>query len=238
MRAIALVLATLLSSGCASMVNDMSLASQAKLQQILANKFAQKLEAGIDLVVEQLTVDGGFLDDPLVRILLPPPVGLVIDVARDFNDNPQAALLETLMNRAAENAIPVVGPILKSVLANMNADTLQTLVNSPRSAATDVLIAEGGEEVEQALLPLVTQSLTENGAIKIYSDLMQVYSNIDAAENAVANSNEQAVVESVSPDALGEYVVKQAVGGLFKKVAAKELAVRESLDDMVNIVPL
>ena len=238
MRAIALVLATLLSSGCASMVNDMSLASQAKLQQILANKFAQKLEAGIDLVVEQLTVDGGFLDDPLVRILLPPPVGLVIDVARDFNDNPQAALLETLMNRAAENAIPVVGPILKSVLANMNADTLQTLVNSPRSAATDVLIAEGGEEVQQALLPLVTQSLTENGAIKIYSDLMQVYSNIDAAENAVANSNEQAVVESVSPDALGEYVVKQAVGGLFKKVAAKELAVRESLDDMVNIVPL
>ena len=237
MRAIALVLATLLSSGCASMVNDMSLASQAKLQQILANKFAQKLEAGIDLVVEQLTVDGGFLDDPLVRILLPPPVGLVIDVARDFNDNPQAALLETLMNRAAENAIPVVGPILKSVLANMNADTLQTLVNSPRSAATDVLIAEGGEEVEQALLPLVTQSLTENGAIKIYSDLMQVYSNVDAAEN-VANSNEQAAVESVSPDALGEYVVKQAVGGLFKKVAAKELAVRESLDDMVNIVPL
>ncbi|WP_146047828.1 DUF4197 domain-containing protein [Zhongshania marina] len=238
MRAIALVLATLLSSGCASMVNDMSLAAQAKFQQILANKFAQKLAAGIDLVVEQLTVEGGFLDDPLVRILLPPPVGLVIDVARDFNDNPQAALLETLMNRAAENAIPVAGPILKTVLANMNADTLQTLVNSPRSAATDVLIAEGGEEVQQALLPLVTQSLTENGAIKIYSDLMQVYSNIDAAENAVANSNEQAVVESVSPDALGEYVVKQAVGGLFKKVAAKELAVRESLDDMVNIVPL
>ena len=130
------------------------------------------------------------------------------------------------------------GPILKTVLANMNADTLQTLVNSPRSAATDVLIAEGGEEVQQALLPLVTQSLTENGAIKIYSDLMQVYSNVDAVENAVANSNEQAVVESVSPDALGEYVVKQAVGGLFKKVAAKELAVRESLDDMVNIVPL
>ncbi|POP54201.1 hypothetical protein C0068_02735 [Zhongshania marina] len=220
------------------MVNDMSLAAQAKFQQILANKFAQKLAAGIDLVVEQLTVEGGFLDDPLVRILLPPPVGLVIDVARDFNDNPQAALLETLMNRAAENAIPVAGPILKTVLANMNADTLQTLVNSPRSAATDVLIAEGGEEVQQALLPLVTQSLTENGAIKIYSDLMQVYSNIDAAENAVANSNEQAVVESVSPDALGEYVVKQAVGGLFKKVAAKELAVRESLDDMVNIVPL
>ena len=101
-----------------------------------------------------------------------------------------------------------------------------------------MLIAEGGEEVQQALLPLVTQSLTENGAIKIYSDLVQVYSNVDAAENAAANSNEQAAVEFVSPDALGEYVVKQAVGGLFKKVAAKELAVRESLDDMVNIVPL
>ena len=37
-----------------------------------------------------------------MRVLLPPPLGLVIDVARDLNDKPEAALLEIMINRAAE----------------------------------------------------------------------------------------------------------------------------------------
>lgn len=230
-RVVAVLVVALLTSSCASMFDDMSLAAQAKFQQMLANKFAQKLTAGIDLVVGQLAVKGGFLDDPIVRILLPPPLGLVIDVARDFNENPQAALLETLMNRAAENAIPVAGPILKNIVANLDADTLQKLVHSPRSAATDLLMAEGGGMVQSVLLPAVSQSLAADGALKLYGDLLQSQQKARAAagatENAVAST---ATEQAVAPDQLGEYVVQQAAGGLFKKVAAQELLIRDSLN--------
>ena len=235
LRATALVLAILLSSGCASMFNDMSLAAQTKMQQMLANTFARKLVSGIDLVVKQLAVKGGFLDDPLVRILLPPPLGLVIDVARDLNDKPQAALLETLMNRAAENAIPVAGPILVNMVRNMDAETLQKLVNSPRSAATDLLMAEGGEAVRSALLPAVTQSLQENGAIKLYGELLQGQPVAATKADVGAKAGEQdPELEPVSEGQLGQYVVKQATNGLFKKVAARELAIRDSLNNFVE----
>jgi hypothetical protein len=230
LRVVALVLVVLLTSGCASMFDDMSLAAQAKFQQVIANKFAQKLTSGIDLVARQLAVKGGFLDDPLVRILLPPPLGLVIDVARDFNSNPQAALLETLMNRAAENAIPVAGPMLKNIVANMDADTLQRLMNSPRSAATDLLIAEGEGAVQAALLPAVTQSLTANGAFKLYGDLLQSQQKPDAGADFAANTTAQ----SVSQEQLSQYVVQKAADGLFKKVATRELVIRASLNSIVE----
>ena len=218
----------LLTSGCASMFDNMSLTAQTKFQQMLANKFAQKLISGIDLVVGQLADKGGFLDDPLVRILLPPPLGLVIDVARDFNDNPQAALLETLMNRAAENAIPVAGPILKNMVANMDADTLQRLVHSPRSAATELLMAEGGAAIKQALLPAVSQSLQADGAISLYGDLLKTQHNTALPPDADANT----AAPLVAKDQLAEYVVHQAVGGLFTKVASQELAIRDSLSSI------
>ena len=234
MRVIALVLVMLLSSACASMFDNMSLAAQTKFQQMLANRFAQKLTAGIDLAVRQLAVKGGFLDDPLVRILLPPPLGLVIDVARDLNDNPKAALLETLMNRAAENAIPVAGPILKNMVANMDAETLQKLVDSPRSAATDLLMAEGGQSVQLALLPAVTQNLQENGAITLYGDLLKASQKPTGVLASVDGVEAQAVEpQAVSPDQLGQYVAEQAAGGLFKKVATRELAIRDSLNNIV-----
>ena len=235
MRVIALVLVMLLTSGCASMFDNMSLAAQSKFQQMLANRFAQKLGSAIDLVTRQLAVKGGFLDDPIVRILLPPPLGLVIDVARDFNDNPQAALLETLMNRAAENAIPVAGPILKNIVANMDADTLQKLLNSPTSAATDLLMAEGGGAVQTALLPAVTQNLRENGAIKLYGDLLKTQKKADVVAGSAVSAGEQtADQQPVSEDQLGQYVAQQAAGGLFKKVANRELAIRDSLNGIGN----
>lgn len=220
---------TLLTSGCASIFDDMSSAAQAKFQQMLANTFARKLKYGIDLVVEQLALKGGFLDDPLVRILLPPPLGLVIDVAWDLSGNPQAELLEVLINRAAENAIPVAGPILKNIVANMDADTLQKLVHSPRSAATELLMVEGGELVQSLMLPVVSQRLEADGAITLYGDLLQAQ-----AKAAVTTDSSVNEVVPVSPDQLAQYVAKQAAGGLFKKVAARELLIRDSLDSVIS----
>ncbi len=234
-RVITVIFVTLLLSACKSLVADISQAAQANFQQMLVNSFSEKLTEGIDVAVGQLAAEGGFLNDPLVRILLPPPLGLVIDVARDVNENPEAALLETLMNRAAENAIPVAGPILKEIVTRMDADTLQKLVESPRTAATDLLMAEGSAALQAALLPAVTQDLQNNGAIKLYGEMLQTHQNVVASIDSAATATEQATsLQSVSEDELGQYVAQQAMGGLFKKVAAEEVAVRESMNDFLE----
>lgn len=225
-RGIILIMLTLLFSGCGSMQQ----AINTKVQQMLAKSFGEKLTAGIDWVVDSLAQEGGFLDDPLVRIIMPPPLGLMVDVAQDLRADPKAALLETLMNRAAENAIPVAGPILKDVVMNMDTTTLTTLVDSPKSAATEYLKEKGGAVIQQSLLPAVSENLQANGAIELYGELLQVHQEANVAATAIESAaGDMAVVESVAPEQLGNYVAEQAVGGLFKKMAVKELAIRDEL---------
>lgn len=235
LRIVIMVMVAVLGSGCAQMLADVQQAAQTRLQQFLASKFVDKLSEGIDRVVGDLAAEGGFLDDPLVRILLPPPLGLVIDVARDINADPKAVLLETLMNRAAENAIPVAGPILKDVLMNTDTETLQELLNSPRTAATAYLEEKGGAVIRQALLPGIARNLEDNGAVKLYGELLMAHHEANVAATAVETAaGDVAVVDSVAPEQLSTYVTEQAVGGLFKKMAVKEMAIRDSLDSLVE----
>lgn len=230
LRRIVLVVLVMLTTACGSMLDSMQLAVGSKVQQMLAKSFGEKLTAGIDWVIDSLAKEGGFLDDPLVRIIMPPPLGLMVDVAQDLRADPKAALLETLMNRAAENAIPVAGPILKDVVMNMDTTMLVTLVDSPKGAATAYLKEKGGAVIQQALLPAVTESLQANGAVKLYGELLQVHQEANVAASAIETAaGDMAVVESVAPEQLGNYVAEQAVGGLFKKMAVKELAIRDEL---------
>ncbi len=230
-----LMVAVLLTSACGSMLESMQQAAEAKVQKMLAESFGKKLAEGIDWVVDGLAQEGGFLDDPLVRILMPPPLGLVVDVAQDLQADPKAALLETLMNRAAENAIPVAGPLLKDVVMSMDTDTLTTLVDSPKGAATAYLKEKGGAIVEEALLPAVTENLKVNGAIELYGELLQTHQEAQVAATGIETAaGEVAVVQSVEPAQLGNYVAEQAVGGLFKKMAVKELAIRDELDRSIE----
>jgi len=95
-RSAIIILLAVIFSSCASFFDSVQQTAQVKFQQFLAKQFGQRLTSGIDSVIGQLAMKGGFLNDPLVRILLPPPLGLAIGIARQVQKNPQAALLETL----------------------------------------------------------------------------------------------------------------------------------------------
>ena len=236
-RVAAIVLILMGLSSCTSFVDSAKQTTQVKFQQFLANQFGQQLEKGIDSVIEQLTMKGGYLDDPLVRILLPPPLGLIIGIARDLHTNPQATLLETLINQAAENTIPVAGPILKNIVTNMTTPTLENLMTAGNTAATDYLKERSGVLMQSVLLPVITEQLHANGAIELYGKLLEAKEIADQIPVTQADDNplsetfeDQAVTEEmVTPELLGHYVAEQAMSGLFKKVAAKELSIRKSV---------
>jgi hypothetical protein len=236
-RVAAIILVSIVLSSCSSFVDSAKLTTQATFQQFLANQFGQQLEKGIDSVIEQLTMKGGYLDDPLVRILLPPPLGLVIGIARGLQENPQATILETLINQAAENSIPVAGPILKNIVTNMTTPTLENLMTAGNTAATDYLKERSGVLMQSVLLPVITKELHANGAIELYGELLEAKEIVDqipatqADDNPLSDTFEHpaSTLEMVTPELLGHYVAEQAMSGLFKKVAAKELSIRKSV---------
>lgn len=236
-RVAAIILVSMVLSSCSSFVDSAKLTTQVTFQQFLANQFGQQLEKGIDSVIEQLTMKGGYLDDPLVRILLPPPLGLVIGIARGLQENPQATILETLINQAAENTIPVAGPILKNIVTNMTTPTLENLMTAGNTAATDYLKERSGVLMQSVLLPVITEELHVNGAIELYGKFLEAKEIAEqipatqADDNPLSDTFEHpaSTVEMVTPELLGNYVAEQAMSGLFKKVAAKELSIRKSV---------
>lgn len=232
-RTAAILLITVALSACSAFVDSVQQNTQAKLQQFLTNQFAQQIESGIDFVISQLGAKGGYLDDPLVRILLPPPLGLVIGVARDLQTDPQATLLQILINQAAENAIPVAGPILKNIVMNMDTSSLESVLNSGGTTATDYLKEKGGAALQAALLPAITKELHANGAIELYGELLKVKEQTDQITTTATDVQQPlGPVErapAVTQEQLGQYVAEQAATGLFKKVADKELSIREGL---------
>ncbi|QSX33835.1 DUF4197 family protein [Shewanella avicenniae] len=228
---------SLVVGGCASMVEDLSTSVQQKFQQMLADKFAAQLGEGIDAVIAGLSIGGGYLNDPLVRILLPPPLGLIAGIANELQQNPEAKLLETLMNQAAEHAIPVAGPILKNIITNMDEPTLTGVFNAGNKAASQYLQQQAGELVSSALLPAITEELNANGAVELYGKLLDAKAQADKL-SATATELQQLVTSAqqlteqphnVAKEQLSQYVAEQAMGGMFRKLAKKELMIRQGL---------
>jgi Protein of unknown function (DUF4197) len=238
-RSAAIILLAVLLSSCASFVDSFQQTAQVKFQQFLANQFGQRLQKGIDSVIGQLAMKGGFLDDPLVRILLPPPLGVAIGIARDLQKNPQAVLLETLLNQAAETTIPVAGPILKNIVMHMDEPSLEGLLDAGNTAATDYLKEKGGAVVQETLLPAITEELHLNGAVELYGKLLKARETVDQVTAKAADVQQQietvqhqaAALQNVTQEQLGQYVAEQAMTGLFKKVADEELSIRETWDE-------
>jgi hypothetical protein len=237
-RFVLLILITTLFYNCTSLVNNVKETTKFQVKYFLATRFSKQLGTGIDIVINQLAKKGGFLDDPLVRIMLPPPLGLAIGIARDLQKDPQAKLLEILINQAAENTIPVAGPILKKIITDMNTFSVEELLDSGDKAVTDYLKEEGGAAINEVLLPAVTEELHLNGAVELYGKLLkardtaqEVALKAEEVKNKIETAKQKASeIKDVTPEELGKYVADQAMAGLFKKVADKELEVRESLN--------
>jgi hypothetical protein len=224
-RLIPLLAASLLLAACAGTLANVQHGAQTALHNTLAFHFNRRFADAVGTVIRGLAMEGGYLDNPLVRILLPPPVGLVIDVARDLHHDPRAALLETLMNRAAEHAVPVAGPVLQAVLRDMDKTHPQGLFAAGKTATTEYLREKAGGAVQDALLPVVAAKLAENGAVAVYEQLLA-----DEGIAALVTDTPESMVTPVSPGNLDRYVTEMAVDGLFKTLAQHEVQVRESVN--------
>jgi hypothetical protein len=228
-RLIAGFLALMAVSSCApldlgQMQRNAVLAAEQQLQRMLAAQFTRRFNNGIDQVIAGLQRTGGFLDDPLVRILLPPPMGLVLGILSDVTENPDAAWLELLMNRAAEAAIPGAGPILKTALTGLSVGEMETVLAGGRQAATELLEDRTRTAVQEALAPVVARTLADAGADAVYGRLLQAYEIKRALETGT-------IVEEPVRD-LGAYATEAAVNGLFARLAQEERRVRDEIDNL------
>jgi len=231
-----------LSSCTAPDYEGMQAAMEARARETVSRYFFRQFGNGIDKALTALAAEGGFLDNPLVKLMLPPPVGLMLDLGQAFYNNPQAAVLDTLINRAAESVTLGAGPILKTALQELIVnDQAHVLLSGDPGAITNHLRERTSEELHKALLPSVSKALDEAGAVAIYGELIEISDIVrgigeDVDDVSVVPSGEdsdgegQKVPEPVAADELDDYVTARTIDGIFRAIAERESALRDQIE--------
>jgi len=116
------------------------------------------------------------------------------------------------MNRAAEKAAPAARDIFVTAIQEMSFDDARRILSGGDTAATDYFKAKTSDRLTTSFRPIVEKSMKETGVTKNYDDLVGRYKTVPFAS-------------SVSFD-VNDYVVEEALDGLFYMVAQEEKRIR------------
>lgn len=212
-------------SALTDLPGEVTRAAREQLLNTLAGQYKQRLGGSVNTLISDLGKPGGYLDNPLVRILLPPPVGMALAVARTLQADADAVLLETLMNEVAEQALPGAAPIVQAALTQITPAEAKRLLEGDATAGTEHLKAKTADVLQATLKPIVDAKLAGSGAQLIYGELVEAY---QAQQAVVPSADSSAPPPEAAPD-LSKYVAERTVDGLFKVLGEREAEIRKDL---------
>jgi Protein of unknown function (DUF4197) len=183
----------------------------------LSNKDAsaglkKALDQGINQAVGKLGVSGGFLENPAVKIPLPPKLAKAEGAMRMLGMGNQADELVVAMNRAAEAAVPEGKALLKQALRQMTVEDAKQILTGGNDAATQYF-----KRATYAPLQIKFAPIVERATRKV--KLADTYDAV--AQKGVA-------LGLVKPEdaTLEAYVTQKTLDGLYLMMAEEERAIR------------
>ncbi|HKJ76493.1 MAG TPA: DUF4197 domain-containing protein [Gammaproteobacteria bacterium] len=174
----------------------------------------QALKLGAERAVAKLAREGGYLDDPAVRIPVPEALQPVAQGLRKLGQGRYADAFVESMNRAAEKAAPEAAAIFGEAAAGMTVDDAWQLLKGPDDAATRYFREHTEQRLYEAFLPIIREATASAGVTAAYKtalDYAGPYSRF------------------VDPEKLDldRHVTREALDGLFVKLAVEEGHIRE-----------
>ena len=154
----------------------------------------------------------GFFGNDAIRITMPEKLGMVDKGLRALGYGPKVDEFVLSMNRAAERAAPAARDIFMGAIKDMSFDDARRILTGGDTAATDYFRARTSDRLRTSFRPVVQKSMNEAGVTKRYDELVGRYKSVPFAS-------------SVSFD-VNDYVVDQALAGLFYTIAQQEKDIR------------
>lgn len=172
------------------------------------------LEAGSVAAVGKLGVEGGFMNNDAVRIKLPRVLEKARPILEMTGRGEQLDELETAMNRAAEQAVPLAKPLLVNAVKSMTLSDAKAILTGGDTSVTDFFKEKTAAPLAVKFKPIV-KGVTDR------SKLSGQFNNAMAqATKFGLATEEQATVES--------YVTQRALDGLFLMIGEEEKKIREN----------
>ncbi|MFY9511782.1 MAG: DUF4197 domain-containing protein [Rubrivivax sp.] len=170
------------------------------------------LEKGAVSAVALLGREGGFLDNPKLRIPLPGFLNDAAKLLRATGQKRRVEELEVAMNRAAEAAVPEAKSLLLSAIKAISVEDALKLVRGGDTAVTDFFVGKTRVPLSEKFLPIVTQA-TEKVQLA-------------ARYNAVASKAKGLGLVKPEDANVQQYVTGRALDGLFTAIGDEEKKIR------------
>lgn len=184
------------------------------------------LDVGIVNAVNLLGVENGFMNDALVKVLLPPEAKPIIDNLKLIpggEDLVNRAILS--LNRSAEDAVKEATPIFKKAITTMTIQDATGILFGGDYAATNYLKTKTYTDLTSAFAPKIANSLAK--PLVANMSTTQSWNALTSAYNKVAASPVGMVANMKPVNVnLETYVTQKALDALFVKVANEEKLIR------------
>jgi len=174
----------------------------------------QMLNQSGGAAVDRLGVTNGFLENPKVKITLPPALQKAEAVMRMVGMNKPVDNLIVSMNRAAEASAAEAKPLLLDAVQKMPVDEARKIVTGGDDAATQYFRNVSSEALEQQFLPIVKNATDQAGVLKKYNE----FAGKGAKAGLIAEKD--ANIEN--------YIAKKTLDGLYLVMAEEERAIRNN----------
>lgn len=172
----------------------------------------QALDIGVDLVTDQLGAVDGFNADPVAHIPLPDEVQTAQKLMSAAGLGSYADEIELRMNRAAEQTMQDAGDILINAVRQMTVADAKGILQGPEDAATQYLRRVSGSDIEGRLRPMITDALSDTGALSLYDQMVGQYAQLPFVPDLKAS--------------LTDHATDKAMDGLFHYIALQEADIR------------
>lgn len=172
------------------------------------------LADGAAWAVSQLGQKGGFWSEPARRIPLPGWVDKASFVLKAAGYSQQLDQLHRTINRAAEQAISEVGPIVSDTISNMSVADAYSVLGGGKHAATQYLREHAGTELADRIQPIVADAIAQSSAAQRYQSLVAQAQPLLSLAPGDLNLD------------LNSYVTHKALDGLFALIAEQEAQIR------------
>lgn len=206
-----------LNTGCAALQQYMGGSDdEGMTTEKVVGGLYDALTVGSKRAVDSTSKEGGFLNNPLIRIDMPPQLEPIMNAVRKIGLEKQVDNLTKQMNHAAELASAEAVDILVDTVKGITFKDAWAILNGNETAATDYFRARTTEQLTERFSPIVDKKMHQLGVYDVYNTINNAYANLPIGNTQGFD--------------LEQYVVDEALKGLFKTVAEEEAKIREKVN--------
>ncbi len=211
MRPIFGLLVALVTLGVVCQANALSIDDLTKKDATGGLKEA--LMQGATKAVTSLGSDGGFLNNPKVKIPLPPSVKKLEGTLRKFGMGKYADELDATMNHAAEAAMPEAKALLVGSIKKMSVEDAKGILQGGDDSATQYFRRTTADPLALKFKPIVQKAMAKVKLTEKYDELAGKASRFGLMNEKDAH--------------LDDYVTGKALDGLYLMIAEEEKSIRK-----------